>query len=93
MKKKLCLILAALLLCGSLAGCGTGASVRSVGEVESPSMFVRVETVSFGWWIVYHRETKVMYAVSNSSNNVGTFTLLVNADGTPMLWQDNGKER
>ncbi len=93
MKKKLCLILAALLLCGALAGCGNGASVQSVGEVESPSMFVRVETVSSGWWIVYHRETKVMYAVSNGSYNAGTFTLLVNADGTPMLWRDNEKER
>ncbi len=46
-----------------------------------------------GWLIVYRRETKVMYAVSNSNHNVGTFTLLVNADGTPMLWRDNEKER
>lgn len=93
MKKNLCLILAALLLCGALAGGGAGASVQPVGEVEFTSMFVKVEEVGFKWWIVYHRETKVMYAVSNSSHNVGTFTLLVNADGTPMLWRDNEKER
>lgn len=30
---------------------------------------------------------KVMYAVSGGAYNNGTFTLLVNPDGTPMLWE------
>ena len=29
-----------------------------------------------------------MYAVSRSPNNIGTYTLLVNADGTPMIWEE-----
>ena len=38
--------------------------------------------------IVYHKETKVMYAVSCGSYNYGNLTVLVDADGKPMLWED-----
>lgn len=51
------------------------------------SMFVQLEKTDY-WRVVYHKDTKVMYAVSIGSYNSGNFTLLVNADGTPMLWED-----
>ena len=51
------------------------------------SMFVVVEKAAC-WIVVYNKDTKVMYAVSNSSYNHGNFTLLVNPDGTPMIWED-----
>ena len=41
------------------------------------------------FYIVYHKDTKVMYAVSNGASNRGTFTLLVNPDGTPMLYEED----
>lgn len=46
------------------------------------------ETVFSGaaYNIVYHEQTKVMYVMSKGRYNYGTFTLLVNADGTPMVW-------
>lgn len=78
-----------LLIAGILTGCG--ARVENAGEdtnKDAKSMFVCVET-ALHWEIVYHRETKVMYAVSLGAYNIGTFTLLVNPDGTPMLWEDN----
>ena len=65
-----------------MAGC---ASVE-VDKSPEVSMFVRVESVN-GWWVVYHRETKVMYAISAGGYNAGNFTLLVNPDGTPMVWE------
>lgn len=37
--------------------------------------------------IVYDKETKVMYAMSDGYYNKGSFTLLVNADGTPKLYE------
>ena len=37
--------------------------------------------------IVYHKETKVMYAVSTGPRNPGNFTLLVNPDGSPMIYR------
>lgn len=54
-------------------------------EQDYESMFVIVEE-TYSWWIVYHKYTRVMYAVSDSSYNRGNFTLLVNPDGTPQLW-------
>lgn len=55
------------------------------------SMFVVVETTSW-WMIVYHKYTKVMYAVSCSCETRGTFTLLVDADGNPLLWDGRSEE-
>jgi hypothetical protein len=53
---------------------------------ESTSMFVEVKQ-AMNWKIVYHKDTKVMYAVSDGSYSHGIFTLLVNEDGTPMLYK------
>lgn len=53
---------------------------------ESTSMFILLERAG-PWEVVYHRETKVMYAVSYGGYSYGTFTLLVNADGTPMVYE------
>jgi hypothetical protein len=40
-----------------------------------------------GYNIVYHKQTKVMYVVSDVDYNRGNFTLLVNSDGTPMIYK------
>ena len=50
------------------------------------SDFVIVESTD-DFYVVYHKETKVMYAVSDSAYSHGNFTLLVNADGTPMTYK------
>lgn len=55
-------------------------------KASDKSEFVIVESTST-WKVVYHKKTKVMYAVSDGTYNHGTFTLLVNADGTPMIWE------
>lgn len=39
------------------------------------------------YYIVYHKRTKVMYVVSDGKFNSGSFTLLVNPDGTPMIYE------
>lgn len=73
--------------------CLLPACVSTVEESQESdiSMFVVVEYAG-SWEIVYHRETKVMYAVSRGGYNNGNFTVLVNADGTPMIWgEENGK--
>lgn len=79
MKKIIALMIVVLAVV--MAGCS---------EVEDKSSdmseFVTVET-TLTWKVVYHKKTKVMYAVSDGTSNHGTFTLLVNADGTPMIWE------
>ena len=76
------LIVASIVL--TFAGCAS--TTASAKEIDNGSMFVCVER-GYYYNIVYHKDTKVMYAVSRSGYNAGTYTLLVNADGTPMVWE------
>lgn len=39
--------------------------------------------------VVYNKETKVMYTISTGAGNQGNFTMLVNPDGTPQLYNAN----
>lgn len=84
------LLLLLVIMVFVLTGC-SGATVKREGtaqkqEEETTSMFVLVED-THSWVVVYHRETKVMYVVSDSAYSYGIFTVLVNADGTPMTWE------
>lgn len=85
MKRIIVIILAvALMLC--TASCG--AKVQAVSNADSaPSMFVVVEQ-SARWMVVYQKDTGVMYAVSSGSMSGydAVFTVLINADGTPMIY-------
>lgn len=63
-------------------GCdNTNNSVRANDDV-----FVTVSE-NFPYVVVYDRETKVMYVMSDGSYNRGNFTMLVNTDGTPKLYK------
>lgn len=78
-------IIAILCVCLLLTGCD---EVDGVVNGVTNSMFVTVET-GWSYKVVYHKDTKVMYAISDSSSNMGNFTLLVNADGSPMLYKES----
>lgn len=84
--KRLIVILMLFALCACLfVGCS--GSSKAGENVSKSSYFVIVEDGE-GYYIVYHKDTKVMYTLSTASYNMGNFTLLVNADGTPMIWED-----
>lgn len=84
MKRKcLKIIVITIILSFLLVGCG-----KSNGLETEDSMFCIVskeETFN----VVYDRKTKVMYAVSYGAYNCGNLTLLVNADGTPKIYDKN----
>lgn len=82
MKKIIVLMIVVLAM--ALTGCIESSEIE--GKNAEKSNFGKVEE-NYNWYIVYHKETKVMYAVSRGTYNCGNFTLLVNADGTPMLWE------
>ena len=63
------------------------ASVEKSEKQQESSMFVQIEQTDI-WKVVYHKETKVMYAVSRGGFNSGNFTVLVNPDGTPMIYKE-----
>lgn len=85
MTTKLIAIFVAIALCACLfVGCGGALEVDE--NVSTSSSFVIVEDGD-GYYIVYHKDTKVMYTLSSVNYNMGSFCLLVNADGTPMIWE------
>lgn len=83
MKKKTLSILLVLSMVLCLAGCGQ--EVEDKANKEKEPMFVCIKSTS-AWSVVYHRETKVMYVVSNGTNH-GIFTLLVDENGNPLLYE------
>lgn len=76
-------IILAVIACMMLSSCN---KVETAKNEDDTSMFVKVET-TMSWDVVYHKDTKVMYAVSAGGYNGGTFTLLVDADGKPMIYE------
>lgn len=85
MKKRILFVAVALTMILGLSSCAPN-SVNSTAGADVPSVFVIVEETQ-SWRVVRHKETGVMYAVSYGSYNSGNFTLLVNADGSPMVWE------
>lgn len=70
-------VIALLLILLMLVGCG-----KTTGEDKR---FVTIEK-EWDYRIVADSETGVMYTVSNGVYNRGTFTLLVDKDGNPLIW-------
>ena len=82
-------IIAIVLILLMLAGCAK--VERASKDPVNVSRFMMVENCD-PWRIVVDRETKVMYAVSIGQYNRGTFTLLVDADGKPLLWEGDSDD-
>ena len=87
MKKFISLCLILITLCVMMTGCSkvTVLKEEQLNAESKLSMFVIVEEHSL-WKVVYDIDTLCMYAVSYGGRSYGNFTLLVNADGTPRLW-------
>lgn len=86
MKRTIKIALAALMfaLCaGMLAGC-PGNEAQS--EWKAPFEWVYSSALAI-YRVGYDPDTGVMYAMSNGGHNSGTLTLLVNADGSPKVWE------
>ena len=80
--------MAAILLAAvTLAGCGNS----EIGPNVQESRFITVETTNT-WWVVADKKEGVMYAVSHDTHNNGTFTLLVDKDGKPLIWEGCGQD-
>ena len=88
--KKLIVVVLVLAVMLSLSACKT----KRTSEIDKDktSRMVYVEETG-AYCIVYDKYTKVMYAVSNSGYNYGNFTLLVDANGNPLLYEGQTKER
>lgn len=83
-------LLMTAVICVLLAVSGCGKTTIEDAQPNDVSRFVVIERASV-WWVVADRETKVMYAVSRGGYNSGNFTLLVDADGKPLLWKGDAE--
>lgn len=83
--KKIFVVLATLMLSVTLMGCSANPAETTYTD-DVPSRFVIIEQSDL-WNVVADQETKVMYAVSAGSYNYGNFTMLVDSDGTPLLYE------
>ena len=83
-KKIICLVLVVLLLF-TFVGCGS--HIDTVEDTKPDSMFMLIESgVLWNRYnIVYHKETKVMYAVGQNA----VFTVMVDAEGKPLLYLED----
>lgn len=68
---------------GMLTGCGN-ASQQDDGY--APFEWIYINNIAM-YRVGYDRDTGVMYSMSNGYSNSGTLTMLVNADGTPKVWE------
>ena len=88
----LTIILCLLLTAFSFTACENSTANTTDGNNSTSDstnrMFTIIPSAGTGaFYIVYDNETKVMYAVSNGDYNRGVLTMLVNADGTPKLYE------
>lgn len=84
MKRTIKIALAVLLLAlcaGMLAGCAGG---EAQSDAEAPFVWIYSTGIA-AYRVGYDRDTGVMYCMSNGHS--GTLTLLVNADGSPKVWE------
>lgn len=75
-KKIACAALAALLI--------TGCAKSSMAKKEDRFIYVSRERY---FDIYVDSKTGVAYAMSATAYNMGTLTLLVNSDGSPLIWE------
>lgn len=64
----------------------TGCSNPKEQNIELSIEFSIVEKTK-DFYVVYDKQTKVMYTVSDGVHNRGTFVMLVNSDGSPKLYK------
>lgn len=76
------IVLIALIL---LVGCAR-VEIAEPTKTGETSRFVTVEETVL-WKVVVDKDTHVMYAVSRGDRNKGMFTLLVDADGKPLIYK------
>lgn len=70
---------------------GVRSKSKSEVAMNKQSMLVLIEKGEY-WNVYYHKETKVMYVMSLSSYNRGNFTVMVNPDGSPMLYESTKED-
>lgn len=65
-----------------------GGCFNTLDSAETSMFQIIEDNNQLGCKIIYNKKTKVMYSISNGYDNTGTMTILLNPDGTPMLYEE-----
>lgn len=88
MKKRLIKAAAiSVLAVGLLTGCAASTAIPAETEASRSTFAVIEGNVMSAYCVLYDTTTGVMYVMSHGSYNNGTFTVMLNADGTPRIWE------
>ena len=82
--KKLLAVFAMVIV--SLAFTGCSASQLAADNIDPACTFIIIANCD-GFFVVVHKETKVMYIISNGAYNCGIATVMLRPDGKPLLWK------
>ena len=91
MKKIFLALVMAVVMSFGLVGCCDDSQPKMLDFRDESSPFIIVYSGDY-YEIVYHKDTRVMYLMSDFDYNYGTFTVMLNADGSPMLYEENVRE-
>ena len=71
-----------------LAGCAMGkVDAGQIANAKMDNKMFMVVSDEHAGEVIVDKSTRVMYWISKCSNNSGNLTVLVNADGTPRIWE------
>jgi hypothetical protein len=85
MKKIISFILILFVICILLCNCSCE-NRENIVNADTGSMFTVVEhSFGYNYMVIYHNNTKVMYSRSLD----GHLTVLVDPDGSPMVYEGN----
>lgn len=85
MKEKIVLFLILIALIIFASGCEAG--VDMAADPHDNDYFCVIYDAG-QYVIMYNKQTNVMYTMSQSTKSTGVLTVLLNADGTPMLYEE-----
>lgn len=84
--KKIKLSIVIALLATTLLGCGERTIQNEAKKEQDTSYFIRISS-EYGGDIVYDSRTGVQYWRSEGAYNHGTLTVLIDADGNPLIYK------
>ena len=89
MRKKIITLLITVTMALSLTSCGKSVSIveNADTEAESTVMFER-HTLDDHYSILVDKETGVCYLKYESVGGYSGLTVMLNADGTPKIWEE-----
>ena len=88
MKNKFAIVAIASIMALSLSGCGSN-TVTNAGKAQEQEVMFERHQIDECYSILVNKETSVCYLEYKFSCYQYGITVMLNADGTPKIWEEN----